>query len=305
MNWDALGSDSTRQTKSLPVNKQDNPQTETITIRYPCPSPTQSIGGDGWSSDSHRIPLHMRSKTLSSISSLLTKPYIPPTIMASPPLTQTLILSPSDHHLSAQLEPDQRYEEDEEEQLQQSYGSPIRSLSGESRVEGAWAHWTKLGQPKLIVAPMVDNSELPFRLLCRKYGADAAYTPMLHSRIFTENEKYRSQEFTTCKVYIYTYICSWFIYNYYTCLCVYIVMWCTATLICSMLMVLVVECITSYTCLYIYVCVCVLSNATFARNVHKKCMRYRVIIGEEWLHFNSLPNSEVTHHLVNNFCAHF
>ncbi|XVF61231.1 hypothetical protein PTKIN_Ptkin08bG0113400 [Pterospermum kingtungense] len=46
---------------------------------------------------------------------------------------------------------------------------------------------------------MVDNSELPFRMLCRKYGATAAYTPMLHSRIFTDNEKYRNQEFTTCK----------------------------------------------------------------------------------------------------------
>ncbi|KAM7507121.1 hypothetical protein LguiA_017574 [Lonicera macranthoides] len=140
----------------------------------------------------------MRSKTLTSILSLLTKPYNPPTIMTSPPLTQTLTLSPSDHLLPAQLEPDQRHE-DEEEQLQQSYGSPIRSLSSEARIEGAWAHWRKLGRPKLIVAPMVDNSELPFRLLCRKYGADAAYTPMLHSRIFTENEKYRSQEFTTCK----------------------------------------------------------------------------------------------------------
>ncbi|XP_024978580.1 tRNA-dihydrouridine(16/17) synthase [NAD(P)(+)]-like [Cynara cardunculus var. scolymus] len=72
-------------------------------------------------------------------------------------------------------------------------------LTGDARIEGAWAHWKKLGEPKLIVAPMVDNSELPFRLLCRKYGAEAAYTPMLHSRIFTENEKYRSQEFTTCK----------------------------------------------------------------------------------------------------------
>lgn len=70
---------------------------------------------------------------------------------------------------------------------------------GGSHVERAWAHWRKLGQPKLIVAPMVDNSELPFRMLCRKYGAEAAYTPMLHSRIFTENEKYRSQEFTTCE----------------------------------------------------------------------------------------------------------
>ncbi|KAL2522579.1 FMN-linked oxidoreductase superfamily protein [Forsythia ovata] len=78
-------------------------------------------------------------------------------------------------------------------------GRPNGYLTGETRIERAWAHWKKLGQPKLIVAPMVDNSELPFRMLCRKYGAQAAYTPMLHSRIFTENEKYRSQEFTTCK----------------------------------------------------------------------------------------------------------
>lgn len=81
-----------------------------------------------------------------------------------------------------------------------SISRPNGYLSGESRIERAWAHWKKLGQPKLLVAPMVDNSELPFRMLCRNYGAQAAYTPMLHSRIFTENEKYRSQEFTTCKV---------------------------------------------------------------------------------------------------------
>jgi len=30
---------------------------------------------------------------------------------------------------------------------------------------------------------------------------EAAYTPMLHSRIFTETEKYCDQEFTTCKVF--------------------------------------------------------------------------------------------------------
>ncbi|KAL5987749.1 hypothetical protein ACLOJK_035502 [Asimina triloba] len=80
--------------------------------------------------------------------------------------------------------------------------SPIPCLAlagGLSRVERAWAHWKRLGQPKLIVAPMVDNSELPFRMLCRRYGAEAAYTPMLHSRIFLENEKQRSLEFTTCK----------------------------------------------------------------------------------------------------------
>ncbi|GFP78942.1 tRNA-dihydrouridine(16/17) synthase [NAD(P)(+)]-like [Phtheirospermum japonicum] len=78
-------------------------------------------------------------------------------------------------------------------------GRPNGYLTGEARIEWAWAHWNKLGRPKLIVAPMVDNSELPFRMLCRKYGAQAAYTPMLHARIFSETEKYRSQEFTTCK----------------------------------------------------------------------------------------------------------
>ncbi|OVA15887.1 tRNA-dihydrouridine synthase [Macleaya cordata] len=80
-----------------------------------------------------------------------------------------------------------------------SLGSPNGYLNGQCRIERAWTHWKKLGEPKLIVAPMVDNSELPFRMLCRKYGAEAAYTPMLHSRLFSENEKYRTQEFTTCK----------------------------------------------------------------------------------------------------------
>lgn len=77
---------------------------------------------------------------------------------------------------------------------------PPPPVSAEERIERAWAHWRRLGSPRLTVAPMVDNSELPFRMLCRRYGADAAYTPMLHSRIFSENEKYRSMEFTTCKV---------------------------------------------------------------------------------------------------------
>jgi hypothetical protein len=37
----------------------------------------------------------------------------------------------------------------------------------------------------------VDMSELPFRMLCRKYGAELCYTPMYHSRMFAEEPKYR------------------------------------------------------------------------------------------------------------------
>lgn len=91
-------------------------------------------------------------------------------------------------------------QKDLEETQYLTMNRPNAYLKGESRIERAWFHWKKLGEPKFIVAPMVDNSELPFRLLCRKYGADAAYTPMLHSRLFTEDGKYRSVEFTTCKV---------------------------------------------------------------------------------------------------------
>lgn len=45
-----------------------------------------------------------------------------------------------------------------------------------------YAFYKKIGEPKHVVAPMVDQSELPFRMLTRKYGADVCYTPMLHSR---------------------------------------------------------------------------------------------------------------------------
>lgn len=62
----------------------------------------------------------------------------------------------------------------------------------------AWEFWRRLGSPRYHVAPMVDQSELAFRQLCFRYGATAAYTPMLHSRLFLEDQKYRAEHFTTC-----------------------------------------------------------------------------------------------------------
>ena len=55
-----------------------------------------------------------------------------------------------------------------------------------------------IGSPRLIVAPMVDNSDLPFRLLCRRYGAQLCYTPMISSEIFNKHVNLRDKAFQEC-----------------------------------------------------------------------------------------------------------
>ena len=73
------------------------------------------------------------------------------------------------------------------------------SLADVPQVDAAWQWFNSMGAPKYWVAPMVDQSELPFRMLCRNHGATAAYTPMLHARLFMEGAVYRNEHFTTCE----------------------------------------------------------------------------------------------------------
>ncbi|GAB5370448.1 hypothetical protein AAMO2058_001493800 [Amorphochlora amoebiformis] len=50
---------------------------------------------------------------------------------------------------------------------------------------------------KLVLAPMVGGSELAFRMLCRRYGTELCYTPMMYSKRFVEDPSYRKEVFHT------------------------------------------------------------------------------------------------------------
>ena len=57
-----------------------------------------------------------------------------------------------------------------------------------------------LGNPKFIVAPMVEQSELPWRVLSRRCGAQLCFTPMINAKVFMDlNQKgYHESVFSTC-----------------------------------------------------------------------------------------------------------
>ena len=55
-----------------------------------------------------------------------------------------------------------------------------------------------IGSPKFCIAPMVNQSELAFRMLCYEYGATLGYTPMFLDHQFATCERYRNMVFQTC-----------------------------------------------------------------------------------------------------------
>ncbi|KAJ1032404.1 hypothetical protein NDA16_000430 [Ustilago loliicola] len=50
----------------------------------------------------------------------------------------------------------------------------------------SWDLYRSIGSPQRVVAPMVDQSELPWRILSRRYGSELVYTPMINAKLFAD-----------------------------------------------------------------------------------------------------------------------
>lgn len=72
------------------------------------------------------------------------------------------------------------------------------SSSGQRKIS-EYEFLRKLNSPVHVVAPMVDQSDLAYRMLTRKYGAHLVYTQMFNANSFLNSKECREECFTTCE----------------------------------------------------------------------------------------------------------
>lgn len=68
-----------------------------------------------------------------------------------------------------------------------------------ARNNEAYEYYDKvLKKATQVLAPMVDQSELAFRMLSRKYGAQLCFSPMYHASVFIRDKLYREDALLSC-----------------------------------------------------------------------------------------------------------
>lgn len=88
--------------------------------------------------------------------------------------------------------------------LPRIYRPRFSSTMAATRLHGR-AFYESIGSPKVVVAPMVDQSEFAWRLLTRSFlppdlrRSILAYSPMLHAKVFADTTKYRNDHFKPLK----------------------------------------------------------------------------------------------------------
>ncbi|KAF1952117.1 FMN-linked oxidoreductase [Byssothecium circinans] len=84
------------------------------------------------------------------------------------------------------------------------YGDGGERQSKRVKLHGR-AFYESIGSPKIVLAPMVEQSEFAWRMLTRSFLPPSAqtsllsYTPMFHSKMFSEMPKYRDSHFQPLK----------------------------------------------------------------------------------------------------------
>ncbi|CAI9632654.1 trna-dihydrouridine synthase c [Alternaria burnsii] len=87
----------------------------------------------------------------------------------------------------------------------QDHGDASVQENGNRRKLHGRAFYESIGSPKLVLAPMVEQSEFAWRLLSRSFLPESqqknllAYTPMFHSKMFGEKSNYRDAHFQPLK----------------------------------------------------------------------------------------------------------
>ena len=131
--------------------------------------------------------------TLALISSFVHSPYLHlRTYRASSAVSSSRVAMPTQ-----QLAKGKRKHDELSAMLAESL--PPISLTPQKPVDptAGYTFWRSIGSPRFIVAPMVNQSELAYRQLCRQYGAQLTYTPMLHSTMFASMPKYRTEHYSS------------------------------------------------------------------------------------------------------------